>query len=304
MFARPTVAATLTASALALASPAQAERPAPIVQEQALDALGPSSGRTLTFAQFDDMGGTRTLLDVGLELLDATTSVFHLQARNNTGVDNTVNVELVSVVRALAPSNLFTSVALSDPRSAGIGPLATYDFGELTDTRSSAANLVATPDPFYVPYIGQSTINIDVSNGAGLNMTCSVPDCYYTVTLSYDQWRVLARVRLTYSFADSPTSIGPQEIASRAFILGTPRPNPTNGISLTYFPVHAPRDARVELEVYDAQGRRIARSRSHGLRAGDSLLPWMPPRLASGVYNVRLRTSSGATSTTRWTIVR
>jgi hypothetical protein len=89
------------------------DRPPPIVQEQSFDYLGPSGGRRVTFAQFDDLGGTRFLVDVGLELLDTSTSVFHLQAHNTAGVDNSVRIEMTSSVRAQAPSNLAMSLALS-----------------------------------------------------------------------------------------------------------------------------------------------------------------------------------------------
>ena len=48
-------------------------RPAPVIQEQSFDYLGPSGGRSLVFAQFDDLGGARPLVDVVLELVDTST---------------------------------------------------------------------------------------------------------------------------------------------------------------------------------------------------------------------------------------
>jgi hypothetical protein len=73
---------------------------------------------------------------------------------------------------------------------------------------------------------------------------------------------------------------------------------------LSYFPVQVPADAQIEMELYDVNGRCIARRASTRLAAGDHLVPWVTPRLASGTYTVRLRTPAGVTSTARWTIVR
>jgi len=285
------------------ARPDVLSRPVPIVQEQPFDYLGPSGGRTAALAQFDDLGGARTLVDVVLELLDSSTWLFHVQAHNNALVDNTVTIELRSDVRAVAP-NLMTSIALSDERTATVGPLQTYDFGELTDQGSSSANLAAMPNPNFAPYIGQGTIDIVVSNIADLDVTCSLSDCNSTVSISHDQWRILGSLRLTYVYVDSPTSIDPQEIAPRGFALGTPRPNPWRGEAVSVLPLHLPQGAHVEIEMYDVMGRRIAHRTSTWLTAGDHLIPWVPPPLASGVYNVRLRTPAGITSTARWTILR
>ncbi|HZM15018.1 MAG TPA: T9SS type A sorting domain-containing protein [Candidatus Krumholzibacteria bacterium] len=280
------------------------DRPPPIIQEQSFDYLGPSGGRTLFFAQFDDLGGSRPLLDVVLELLDTSTWLFHVQADNNAAVNNTVTVGLTSTVQAAAPANLVTSMLLSDAQTAAIAPLQTYDFGELTDSASASANLVGAPDPNLTPFIGQGTIQIEVSNTAGLEVTCSVAECNSTVSVSHDQWRILATLRLTYVYVDSPTSTGPQDLAHSGFGLGTPRPNPARGVSISYFPVHVPWSEQVHIELFDVTGRRIARSASTTLPAGDHLVSWRPPPLASGIYTVRLQTAAGAAAARRWTILR
>jgi hypothetical protein len=68
--------------------------------------------------------------------------------------------------------------------------------------------------------------------------------------------------------------------------LGAARPNPFN--PTTRIAYHLAREARVELSVYDATGRRVARLADGVQTAGDHDVVWSANGLASGVYFARL----------------
>lgn len=81
--------------------------------------------------------------------------------------------------------------------------------------------------------------------------------------------------------------------------LGAPYPNPSKGRDTLLFPVELSRGANVHVEIFDAAGRRVARTADHDLREpGKHLVSWIVPDLAPGVYFARLVTADGPTEAT------
>lgn len=64
-------------------------------------------------------------------------------------------------------------------------------------------------------------------------------------------------------------------------------PNPFN--STTRFRFHLPENGRVEINIFDQQGRKVARILNEMRNAGDHEISWAPEHLASGVYYYSIR---------------
>ncbi|MEM6327270.1 MAG: T9SS type A sorting domain-containing protein, partial [Bacteroidota bacterium] len=86
-----------------------------------------------------------------------------------------------------------------------------------------------------------------------------------------------------------------------AVSLVAPYPNPSRGSAVLQFGLPAP--TRVDLRVYDVQGREIARLAEGEHTAGWHRLPWTFSDLAPGVYLVRFQ-ADDETFTERLTVVR
>jgi hypothetical protein len=80
------------------------------------------------------------------------------------------------------------------------------------------------------------------------------------------------------------------------------RPNPFN--PTTQIAYHLAREGRVELTVYDAAGRRVARLADGVQAAGDHDVMWRAEGFASGVYFARLVVAGGVTQTIKLVLMK
>jgi hypothetical protein len=87
--------------------------------------------------------------------------------------------------------------------------------------------------------------------------------------------------------------------------LGGPWPNPASVGSAMQLSVTAPDAGRVEIEMFDVRGRRVARREGEVfLGPGTRTVAWAPGRVPAGVYFVRARAATGAAAAARWTVLR
>jgi hypothetical protein len=95
----------------------------------------------------------------------------------------------------------------------------------------------------------------------------------------------------------------PEDVAARQFELAIPRPNPTRDETTLDFELAQP--ARVVLDVFDAQGRRVKRIADAGFTAGRHVARWRGDAddghmLGAGLYFIRMQ--AGRFSVTRRTV--
>lgn len=123
-------------------------------------AVGNGPERTVTFAPFDDLGGTRRLTGVTLSLEGALSAA--ATAENLSGLSNTLTLQLFGGnVLASAPGGLATTVSLAfTPVSATVDAsdgvagsgVDFHDFGAVSTTSASAtASLTTNLDGFVGP---------------------------------------------------------------------------------------------------------------------------------------------------------
>ncbi len=98
-------------------------------------------------------------------------------------------------------------------------------------------------------------------------------------------------LHLTATVVGRASGVEPGGLPARLAFL-PPRPNPSSGE--TWFAFDLPRAASATLEIYDANGRRVARPWEGGLEAGRHVLRWtgrddQGRRLAAGLYFARFR---------------
>jgi hypothetical protein len=81
------------------------------------------------------------------------------------------------------------------------------------------------------------------------------------------------------------------EALPTTYTLDAPYPNPSVGP--VAFQVGLPQDDRVTVEVYNLLGQRVATLKNHEpMTAGFHTITWEAPRLASGMYFVRMEAGS------------
>jgi hypothetical protein len=159
----------------------------------------------------------------------------------------------------------------------------------------SEHTLTWTRDP------GCASVNLDLSRDGGLNwerIASNVPGTSYSWTAT-DPYTNQARLRVSNAFvpaaadvSDANFTLVPQNLldapaASTVAALAIRRvvPNPTRG-EMT-IELALPTAADATLELLDVAGRRVA-ARNVATGAGVSRVAWQGPRLAPGVYVLRL----------------
>ena len=113
------------------------------------------------------------------------------------------------------------------------------------------------------------------------------------------------QLSLTALGADTPQATGVDltETPPR-FLTQAPYPNPRFGSGGATFSFTLPQPDAVRIELFDIRGRLVATRQSEGFQQpGVFAIRWEPAGLAAGDYIVRLMTSSGRASSTKWTIV-
>ncbi len=93
------------------------------------------------------------------------------------------------------------------------------------------------------------------------------------------------RSALLDTYGAVPTARGDEHMALGLAVLNTPRPNPSRGAVALTFSLSAP--GRVQLDVYDALGRRVAVAASGFFQPGTHAVVWAAS-VPQGVYAVRL----------------
>lgn len=183
---------------------------------------------------------------------------------------------------AAAPGSLnFGPVAVGDSSSRSLGLINTGS-NVLTVTEiSSTAN-------YHANFTGPATVEIGDTLHVPVVFTPQSPGTHVdTLRVTSDAISGVKNVRClgagTAAAADD-ASLLPTE-----FRLHPPYPNPFNPTATIAFDV--PRDARVELTIFDVQGRMVATLLNGNLSAGTHSRDWTCSTCAGGVYFARLRTS-------------
>ena len=110
------------------------------------------------------------------------------------------------------------------------------------------------------------------------------------------------QLALTALASNEPATTGVEPVARGSLSLGPPYPNPSSGaFSLT---LRLDRAARLEVELHDLSGRRVATRPIEAYGPGDHLVSWTPAVPGAGLYFVTVRTDSGITESRRWVVLR
>lgn len=88
------------------------------------------------------------------------------------------------------------------------------------------------------------------------------------------------------------------------YLLEAPRPNPLPSAGVGTVEFHLPSAASVALELFDAQGRRVARQDAGDLPAGRSSVRWSLSWLAPGRYAMHLRANGEVVGRATWVKLR
>jgi hypothetical protein len=115
----------------------------------------------------------------------------------------------------------------------------------------------------------------------------SIPD-----SVSWLELDVKAHNRYVYRDSLPVTAPAPAEAPAWTATLEQNRPNPFNPLTVIRFSVS--RSCEIDLRVYDASGREVARLAHGWASKGPHAVTWRPADLASGVYFYVLRTPGAA----------
>jgi hypothetical protein len=97
-------------------------------------------------------------------------------------------------------------------------------------------------------------------------------------------------------------SVGVEPFVTSDSFVGAPFPNPSRGtVSLA---IRTPNTDSVRLTLFDVGGRMIARIPEQELRGVSRVVTWNPQDVESGVYFLRVESSSGIQETRQITIIR
>jgi hypothetical protein len=101
-----------------------------------------------------------------------------------------------------------------------------------------------------------------------------------------------------------PVGIGPTaEISGPGVLLESPAPTPGRVNTYTTFAFTLATEDRVELEVFDAAGRRLARREAQRFAPGRSTVRWNPGTQRAGLYFVVARTGQGTSVSRKWVVL-
>lgn len=97
-------------------------------------------------------------------------------------------------------------------------------------------------------------------------------------------------------------AVGVEPFVAENSFVGSPFPNPSRGtISLA---IRIPSTESVRLTLFDVGGRMISRIPGHELTGGSRVVTWSPKNVESGVYFLRVESSSGIQETRQVTVIR
>lgn len=180
------------------------------------------------------------------------------------------------------------------PGSLNFGPVAVGDSSSrslgLINTGSNVLTVteISSTENYHANFTGPATVEIGDTLNVPVVFTPQSPGTHVdTLRILSDAVSGVKNVRClgagTAAAADD-ASLLPTE-----FRLHPPYPNPFNPTTTIAFDV--PRDARVELTIFDVQGRMVATLLDGNLSAGTHSRDWTCSTCAGGVYFARLRTS-------------
>ena len=191
---------------------------APIVQTETLSFSLSPGGATLTFDQFDTLGGTRVLEQVIVEL--NLTEQANVTAENDSNLPGTMSVNLtgnatgaapgMSVAVAINGSTAGVAVAPSDGNS-GTGP-DFHDFGIVSGSDTASDSLHYSTDNLSA-YIGASTVDFVITASGGYAAS-GVTDA----TLIMSNFSASGDGELTYVWTPEPGSLSLLGLGALALI--------------------------------------------------------------------------------------
>jgi hypothetical protein len=158
----------------------------------------------------------------------------------------------------------------------------------------------ATPNQWSAPEVINDTHQADlIHSRPTLRALSNVPEANEG-TIAWTDLRN-GQFDTYFDLVPSASAVAPPEspATTGGLTLGTPRPNPAGSHGRLLFPVRSDGPARVQVEVFDAAGRRVASTAPHDcITAGEHIIEWTVPGLAPGIYFARLMAENGRTRST------
>ena len=100
----------------------------------------------------------------------------------------------------------------------------------------------------------------------------------------------------------NPAAVGVEPFVGSEPLVGAPYPNPSRGA--VTFSLQLPRTEAIRLTLFDIGGRMVSRLPAEEIQGGSRLLTWNPHGVESGVYFLRVESSSGIQETRQITMIR
>ena len=193
--------ATLLALILcALAGTAQAA-PVPFTETHHYEFALPTGDQSLTFEQFDSLGGSLTLLSVRIDL-DATISADNVTITNNGtspadyGAKFKADISGVDSVSGALSASVTDIIVLSGLQNIAGGG-GSYDFGSLVSQKGMDDNTLTTG---LGDFIGTGTYTFDIlGTGAAL-----VVNGFGSASLTYYDFKAFGDATITYTYLPEP----------------------------------------------------------------------------------------------------
>ena len=194
--------ATLLALILcALAGTAQAA-PIPLTETHHYEFALPTGDQSLTFDQFDSLGGSLTLLSVRIDL-DATISADNVTITNNGtspadyGAKFKADISGVDSVSGALSASVTDIIVLSGLQNIAGGG-GSYDFGSLVSQKGMDDNTLTTG---LIGFIGAGTYTFDIS---GSNVEAAIVGGFGSASLTYDNFKAFGDATITYTYLPEP----------------------------------------------------------------------------------------------------
>jgi hypothetical protein len=193
------MAALLGFSTAAIANPIEFSQPFSF-------PLSPGN-TTVDLPQFDDQGGTRTLVSVELELSAMIGS--NITAENDSVLDApSFPVGLTGLVNA-STTGLSTTVSLIENWPFGLSPTDGvagsgpdyHDFGYLSDNDVDSDSMTDPPDDLSA-FVGPGTITVNIDGSAGWSFQGTTD-----ATLVIDNLGASGTAKIIYTYVPEPASM-------------------------------------------------------------------------------------------------
>jgi hypothetical protein len=97
-------------------------------------------------------------------------------------------------------------------------------------------------------------------------------------------------------------AVNVEPFAANKLFVGAPFPNPSHG--LVSLPIRVPATDSVRLTLFDIGGRMLSRIPELETQGGSRVVTWNPKDVESGVYFLRVESSSGIQETRQVTLIR